>query len=254
MSYRTAIVDDEPLARRNLRSLLKPHKEFEIIAECKSGEEALALVNSTPIDVLFLDVQMPEMDGFQVIERLNTTHMPVIVFVTAFDQFAIKAFEVSALDYLLKPVDQVRFEQALRRAQRQLDGSDVDKVAKRLSVLLAAHSEGQTSYARRLLVKNGPKISFLPVDDIDYIEASDYYAALHVGAKVHLLRESMKDLEARLDPNVFLRIHRSAIVNVARIKELRHVGSGAYTVHLEGGTSLKTSRSRCEQIQTLLAR
>jgi len=251
VSYRTAIVDDEPLARRNLKSLLRPHKDFELVSECKSGEEAVALVNAGKIDVLFLDIQMPEMDGFEVIENINTAHLPAIIFVTAFDQFAIKAFEVCALDYLLKPVDQTRFEQALRRTRRQLEAGDVDRVAKRLATLLSSRAEHNT-FAKRLLVKNGSKISFLSVDDIDYIEASDYYAALHVGPKVHLLRETMNDLEKRLDPNMFLRIHRSAIVNVDKIRELRHLGSGAYAVQLERGICLKTSRSRCEQIQALL--
>lgn len=245
------IVDDEPLARRSLKALLKPHPEFELVGECGSGRQAVELVNSQPVDLMFLDIQMPEMDGFGVVERLDTEHVPVIVFVTAYDQFAVKAFEVSAADYLPKPVEQARFEQCLRRARRLLEAGSAGTVSRQLAALLAAR-DGQPAFVKRLLVRSGTRITFVAVEDIDYIEANDYYAALHVGPKVHLLRESMEQLEERLDPARFVRIHRSAIVNVDRILELRSQPSGAYSVHLRGGAALRVSRSRSRRLHEVL--
>jgi len=248
---RTAIVDDEPLARRNVRSLLKTHPEFEIVSECASGGEAVSMLRETQVDLLFLDIQMPEVNGFQVLEQLDSERMPVIVFVTAFDEFAIRAFEVSATDYLLKPVDDKRFSQALCRAKGLLEKKDLREVERRMLALLDKRDEpvADNKYCKRLLIRTHARVFFLQVEDIDYIEAQDYYSALHVGAKMHLLREPIKDLEARLDPNEFVRIHRSAIVNVKRIKELRALANGGHAVHLVDGTTLKLSRSRWETLR-----
>jgi two-component system LytT family response regulator len=257
MPIRTAIVDDEPLARRSLRSLLKSHAEFEIVAECANGREATALINSQPIDLMFLDIQMPEVDGFQVLEKLDTERVPVIIFVTAFDEFAIKAFEVSATDYLLKPVDDRRFAQALTKAQAMLKHRCAGEVEDRLMALLDARDPvvaATRPYSKRLLIRTNSRVAFLQVEDIDYIEADDYYSSIHVGTKTHLLREPIKELEVRLDPKEFVRIHRSAIVNIQRIKELRTLSSGGHAVHLLDGTVLKLSRSRWESVRLALSK
>lgn len=251
MALRTLIVDDEPLARRNIRSLLKSHPEFEIVGECGSGMEALDIMREHPVDLLFLDVQMPELDGFQVLGRIDTEKVPAVVFVTAFDEYAIKAFEVSAVDYLLKPVDDKRFEQALSRSKAMLARQDSSLVEARLISLLERRSE--STYCSRFLIRTSSRVFFVPVEEIDYIEAQDYYSALHVGAKTHLLREPIRDLQARLDPKEFVRIHRSAIVNVRRIKELRAVPSGGHVVCLTNGTVLRLSRSRWDFVKKSLA-
>jgi two-component system LytT family response regulator len=199
-----------------------------------------------------LDVQMPSMDGFQVLENLDTPKMPAIVFVTAFDQFAVKAFEVCAVDYLLKPVDDRRFEQALKRVKASIASPALTEDDARLTKLLTERS-GDVEYPSRLLIRTNSRVLFLSVDDIDYIEAEDYYVGLHVGAKTHLLREPMSVLETRLDPRRFLRIHRSVIVNIGRIKELRTLPSGGHSVHLTDGKALRLSRSRWTQVKEILA-
>lgn len=255
---RTAIVDDEPLARRNIRILLKDEPEVEIVGEAASGREALALIRKYSPDLVFLDIQMPEMDGFGVLENIEAEQLPVIVFVTAFDQYALKAFEFHALDYLLKPFDDARFEKALRQAKRQIEQREVKDLSKRLVALLEGR-EGQSveafnkqEYVSRLLIKSSGRVSFLKTDEIDYVQAEDYYIKLHVGRKGHLLRETMNEMEAKLDPSKFLRIHRSTIVNIERIRELQQHFNGDYIVLLQDGTELKLSRSRREQLQTLL--
>jgi two-component system, LytTR family, response regulator len=252
---RTIIVDDEPLARRNLRGLLKQHPEFEVVAECPSGEDALSVLRSRAIDLMFLDIQMPEMNGFQVLEKLETEQMPVIIFATAFDEFAIQAFEVSATDYLLKPIEDKRFAQTIERVkslvQRRSDG-DVERRMLDLLEKKDRRSSENSRYSSRLLIRTHSRVLFVSVDEIDYIESEDYYSAVHVGAKTHLLRETMKELESRLDPRIFLRIHRSAIVHIGRIKELRQTDSGGHNVHLEDGTVLPLSRSRWDAVRSAL--
>jgi len=254
---RTVLVDDEPLARKSLRTLLKPHPEFVLAAECKNGPEAVALLNAQPAELVFLDIQMPEMDGFGVLARLNRP-LPIIVFVTAFDQFAIRAFEVNAVDYLLKPVEDARFTQALARAKSLLERQDTGQLEAKLLALLAEREALEKQpptqiFARRLAVRSGSRLIFVEVEDIDYIQANDYYSAIHIGPKTHLLREPMKELEAKLDPAKFIRIHRSAIVNAERVRELRHRPSGGYAAVLQDGTSLSLSRARWEQVQAALS-
>ena len=251
MSVRTLIVDDEPLARRNIRSLLKSHSDFEIVGECGSGMEALETMRHHPIDLLFLDVQMPELDGFQVLERIDSEKLPAVVFVTAYEEHAIRAFEVSAVDYLLKPVDDKRFEQALSRSKAMLARQESSLAQARLISLLERREEAP--YCRRFLIRTNSRVYFVPVEEIDYIEAEDYYSALHVGAKTHLLREPIRDLAARLNPKEFVRIHRSAIVNVQRIKELRALSGGGHVVCLTNGTTLRLSRSRWDLVKRSLA-
>ena len=254
---RVLVVDDEPLARQNLRVLLEADPEVELVGEARSGAEAVRLIAERAPDLVFLDIQMPELNGFDVIARVGAARMPVIVFVTAFDQFALKAFEVHALDYLLKPFDDARFEKALRQAKLQVEQRNVKELGERL-VRLLAEREGRPpaaaapQYLTRLLIKSAGRVFFLKADEIDWIGAEDYYVKLHVGRKCHLLRETMNELAAKLDPQQFLRIHRSSIVNVERIKELHQLFNGDYGVVLHDGTELKLSRSRREHLQKML--
>jgi len=255
---KTIIVDDEPLARRNLRVLLERDPQIEILEECRNGREAVKAINTLSPDLIFLDIQMPEMDGFDVLENVGAEHVQAIVFVTAFDQYALKAFEVHALDYLLKPYDDLRFTQALQLAKAQIETREISKVSKRLLALLEERenqkvlSTRQKPYLTRLMIKLASRVVLLKVDDIDWIEADGNYAKLHVGKKAHLLREKMHDLESQLDPQRFVRIHRSIIVNLERIKELHPHFNGDYIVVLEDGQQLKLSRSRRENLEARL--
>ncbi len=255
----TLIVDDEPLARRNIRLLLKDDPEIEIVGEAANGREALALIKNRSPDLVFLDIQMPELDGFGVLESIEAERLPAIVFVTAFDQYALKAFEFHALDYLLKPFDDARFDKALRQAKLQVGQRELKDLSQRLVALLAAHGGGNASepmrqpqYLTRLLIKSAGRVFFLKTDEIDCVQAEDYYVKLNVGRKGHLLRETMNEMEAKLDPAKFLRIHRSTIVNIERIRELQQHFNGEYIVVLHDGSEHKLSRSRREQLQTLL--
>jgi two-component system, LytTR family, response regulator len=201
---------------------------------------------------------MPEMNGFEVLERIEPERIPAIVFVTAFDKYALKAFEVHALDYLLKPFDDRRFEKALRQAKKQIEQREINNLSQKLFALLedrdAQRSDRskRTGFLTRLMIKSAGRVFFLKVDEIDWIGADDYYVKLHVGRKSHLLRETMNEMESKLDPEKFLRIHRSAIVNLDRVKEMHPHFNGDYVVVLRDGTQLKLSRSRREQLQTIL--
>lgn len=234
---RTLIVDDEPLARSNLAVLLRADPEIGIVGECGSGEQALGEIRVANPDLLFLDVQMPVCDGFDVLELLGRNLPPAIVFVTAYDQYALRAFEAGALDYLLKPFDNTRFELALSRAKQRI----------RLGRDRAPKLE-------RVVIKNAGQISFVKISEIDWIEAADYYACLHVGARSHLLRRSLSDLEEDLDPNVFCRVHRSSIVNLERVRGLKVTPDGEYEVLLDTGTSLRLSRRYRKQLQERLGK
>jgi two-component system LytT family response regulator len=256
---RTLVVDDEPLARRNLRLLLEADAEVEIVGEAASGREALASIRLHSPDLIFLDIQMPEMDGFGVLENIEAAAMPVIVFVTAFDRYALRAFEFHALDYLLKPFDDARFEKALRQAKLQVEQREIKDLSRRLIALLegrdlpaASREPARPVYLTRLLIKSAGRVFFLKADEIDYVSAEDYYVKLHVGRKNHLLRETMNEMESKLDPEKFIRIHRSSIVNLERVQELQQHFNGDYVVLLHDGTELKLSRNRREQLQSLL--
>lgn len=232
---RTLIVDDEPLARSNLAVLLRLDPDIEIISECGSGAEALVQIRSAKPDLVFLDVQMPECDGFDVLELLGGDLPPAVVFVTAYDQYAVRAFEAGALDYLLKPFDNARFDRALDRAKQKVtQGRDVPRKLERLAI------------------KSTGQVSFVKVSDIDWIEAADYYACLHVGARNHLLRRSMSELEQALNPDVFCRIHRSTIVNLDRVRGLKLSEDGEYEVLLGNGTRLQLSRRYRKPLQSRL--
>jgi len=235
---RVLIVDDEPPARRNVAMLLQADADIEIIGECGSGKEAIAATRQLLPDLVFLDVQMPESDGFDVLEMLGSELPPAIVFVTAYDQYALRAFEAGALDYLLKPFDNSRFFRALARAKAKIE---------------LARKSAPTE-VDRLAVKSAGQVSFVRISDIDWIEAADYYACLHVGARTHLLRRSLADLERELESSVFCRVHRSAIVNVDRVRTLRLNSDGDYNVVLENGSELRLSRRFRKHLQQRLAR
>jgi two-component system LytT family response regulator len=228
----TVIVDDEPLARSNLSILLRRDPAIEIISECSSAMEALTIIRTAKPDLVFLDVQMPEHDGFDVLELLGKDLPPAIVFVTAHDQYALRAFEAGALDYLLKPFDNPRFDLALDRAkQRIAAGKDLPRKLDRLAI------------------KSPGQISFLKISEIDWIEAADYYACLHVGSRTHMLRRSIAELEQDLDPAIFCRIHRSSIVNLNRVRGLELNEDGSNELLLNDGTRLRLSRSYRKQLE-----
>jgi two-component system LytT family response regulator len=230
---RVLVVDDEPLARANLTVLLRRDPQIEEVRECGSGTEAVSEIRSNHPHMVFLDVQMPECDGFDVLELLGADLPQAIVFVTAYDQYALRAFEAGALDYLLKPFDNARFERALDRAKERIAGG------------LA-----QPRKLDRIAIKNAGQISFVKLAEIDWIEAADYYACLHAGGKSHLLRRSLADLDEELDPNLFCRIHRSTIVNLDRVRGLKLNADGDYDVLLEGGMRLRLSRRYRKQLQS----
>jgi two-component system, LytTR family, response regulator len=232
---RALIVDDEPLARSNLSVLLRLDPAIEIVGECGSGMEAREKIRSARPDLLFLDVQMPECDGFDVLEMLGPDLPPAVVFVTAYDQYALRAFEAGALDYLLKPFDNARFDRALERAK-----------------LAIKRGNGALRTLDRLAIKSVGEILFVRISEIDWIEAADYYACLHVGPRRHLLRRSMADLEKELDPKAFCRIHRSTIVNLARVERMEINADGEYGVLLDNGTSLRMSRRYSKELQSRL--
>jgi two-component system, LytTR family, response regulator len=244
MSLTALIVDDEPLARERIRGLLAADSDVVVIGECASGAEAVRAVRANRPDLLFLDVQMPGMDGFETLEAIHAGRggaIPAVVFVTAYDQFAVRAFEVHALDYLLKPFDRERFAAAVRRAKANVERAQSGEVATRLAALLAGRRP-QSPYLRRLVVSGAGRILVVDVADIRWIESEGNYVRLHTSADAYLHRETMKALEARLDPEEFLRIHRSAIVRIDRVKELRPWFHGAYIVVLSDGTELQSSR------------
>lgn len=249
---KVVIVDDEPPARRNLRALLKHEPDIEIVKECGNGKDAVSSIRALAPDLIFLDVQMPELNGFEVLEHLAGHPLPVIIFVTAYDQYALQAFAVSALDYLLKPFDDVRFHKALMQARRQIEQQDASELGKKLLTLLGEVKTDVPRYLTRLMVKTTGRVIFVRADEIDWIEAYDNYVRLHTGGKAHLLRQTMNELEANLNPEQFVRIHRSTIVNLDRIKELHPQFNGEHLVILHGGTELKLSRNRKDWLEQWL--
>ncbi|MBA3638679.1 MAG: LytTR family DNA-binding domain-containing protein [Acidobacteriota bacterium] len=250
---RTLVVDDEPLARERLTNLLSAEPDIEVIGQCRDGEEAAtAIVDHTP-DLVFLDVQMPAMNGFEVIDTVGSERMPLVIFVTAYDQHALKAFQVRALDYLLKPFDRDRFQEALQRARTYIQRDETGDIGRRLLALVKDLRRDQPK-TDRLVVKSGGRLFFLRTDEIDWIEAAGNYVRLHVGPVSHLLRETMNAIEGRLDPEKFFRIHRSRIVNMERIQEMQPWLNGEYAVLLRTGTRLTLSRGYREKLQDRLAR
>ncbi len=249
----TIIVDDEPVARRGVRLLLERDPAIEIVGEAAGGVEAANLIVERRPALVFLDVQMPGCDGFETLTRVGAEQAPVVVFVTAYDEHALRAFEVSAVDYLLKPYDDARFEAALKRAKDAVRHRQTQQVDARLYQLLDyLQTGGPPAVSERILVKSSGEIFFLKAEEIDWIEAEGDYMKFHVGGKTHLMRETMARLEARLDPKRFIRIHRSTIVNVDRMRKLSPSFAGEYAVILQDGTKLKLSRGYHERIAALL--
>jgi len=253
VKVKTLIVDDEPLARERLRNLLSAEPGIEILGECGNGIEALELIEKRTPDLVFLDVQMPELDGFGVTAALEGQRMPAIVFVTAYDKFALKAFEVHAVDYLLKPFDRERFQKALGRALDRIKREQSNELGERLSNLVADLRPASKS-PERFPIKADGRVLLVKTDEIDWIEAADNYVNLHVGKESHMIRETMSAIEARLPALKFLRISRSTIVNLDRIKELQPMFHGEYTVILHNGTRLTVSRSHRDKLQPLLGK
>lgn len=254
MSIRTILIDDEPLARDKIRGFLEDEADFEVIAECRDGKEALETIEAEKPDLIFLDVQMPELDGFEVLENLEIGAMPTVVFTTAFDQYALQAFDVHAVDYLLKPFDRERFREALERARREVGRKQIGDMKEQLKALLDSVGAERPKHPERLVIKSSGRVVFLKVDEIDWVDAAGNYVKLHAAGENHLLRETMSNLEERLDPGKFIRIHRSTIVNIERIKELQQQFHGDYLVVLNSGQRLTLSRSYREKIQQLLDR
>jgi two-component system LytT family response regulator len=248
---RVLLADDEPLARERLRMLLAQEAWVEIIAECDNGTQAVRQIEELNPDLVFLDVQMPDATGFEVIEAIGVARMPPVIFVTAYDQHALRAFDVRALDYLLKPFDRERFQQALGRARQQLRPQTRGDLERRLMELVQDLREPQQKTGR-LVVKSGGRVFFVRTDEIDWIEAAGNYVKLHVGADTHLLRETMASIEAQLDPDTFFRIHRCHIVNIERVQELQPWFNGEYVVCLRSGARLTLSRGYREKLQQRL--
>lgn len=251
---RALVVDDEPIARKGVCRELARDAEVEIAGECANGRDAVAFIRERSPDLVFLDLQMPELGGFGVVEQVGVELMPTVVFVTAFDEFALKAFELHALDYVLKPFDSGRFQTALRRAKAQVRLAGAARLDARLLALLsdARRGEAGAAHLERVVVKSGGRVFFLGVAEIDWIEAAGNYVRLHAGRESHLVQGTMSRLEGRLDPKLFLRVHRSAIVNITRIKELHPLFHGEYLIRLAGGRELTSGRGYRDNLQRLL--
>ena len=244
---RTVIADDERPARRRLAELIDREPDLSVVAEARDGLEALAAVEEHEPDLLFLDILMPECDGFSVLRELGPERTPVTIFVTAYDHYAVKAFEARAFDYLLKPYSDERFESALAHARSYLEERRGPEFQAKVSELV-----GSGAPLERIVLKSAGRVTFLDVADIDWIEAAGVYVQLHARDKAHLYRSTIGQLQERLDPKRFVRIHRSASVNTSRIKELRPLGHGEYAVILHGGRELKLSRNYRGELESWL--
>jgi two-component system LytT family response regulator len=248
MRLRTLIVDDEPLARQRIRTLLEKEDDIELVGECSNGHEAVAAVREKKPHLIFLDVQMPELDGFGVLEALQAEGLPAVIFVTAYDRYAVRAFDLHAMDYLLKPFDRSRFRKALERVRAQARNNELASATQHVQALL------KDVYSRhrpvdRLMIKSGSKVTFLRLDEIDYVQAAGNYVRIYVGAEMHLMRETMSQLEERLNGTSFVRIHRSTIVNTDRIRELQPTFHGDFAVTLQSGVEVTLSRGFRDKLE-----
>jgi two-component system LytT family response regulator len=254
---RALIVDDEPLARRGIRQLLDHEPDVAVIAEARNGRDALRALRTLSPDLVFLDVQMPELDGFAVLRAFGPERMPPVIFVTAYDAFAVRAFDAHAIDYLVKPLREARFAEAVQRVRERMRSNDAVALSRQLTALLAATDAAKVeakSPSRRIVVPTSTGELVLDASEIDWIEADDYYAAVHTRGRRHLIRESLASLETRLDSAQFVRAHRSAIVNLERVRELRSDAPGECTMVLRDGTRVPVSRRRREQVTEIVRR
>ena len=250
---RTLVVDDETLARERVLSLLQQESDVEVVGECSDGGQAVSAIQEQSPDLVFLDVQMPGSNGFGVIDAVGADRMPNVIFVTAYDEYALKAFEYHALDYLLKPFNRDRFQQTLKHARASLERRRAGDLGRRL-LALVNDIKPEAPRLERLIVKSGGRVFFLRTDEIDWIEAAGNYVRLHLGEESHLFRETMNRMETRLDARRFVRIHRSRIVNTERIKELQPWFNGEYVVILRNGTRLTLSRGYRDRLQDQLGK
>ena len=251
MTIRTVIVDDEPLARRKLRSLLESEGDIEVIAESGNGQEALQLIEETVPHLLFLDIEMPGLNGLAVVEKIEPSRMPATVFVTAYEQFAVQAFEIHAVDYLLKPFSRARFRKALHQVRGQIESRNSAELTSKVSALLDDLRK-RDAYVNRFAVKSSGRLYFLRAEDIEWVDAAGNYVRLNAGGEAYQLRETMSSLEKQLDPDRFLRIHRSTIVNIERIREIRPLQHGEHVVVLKNGQRLNLSRGYRDRLAALL--
>jgi two-component system LytT family response regulator len=253
---RVLIVDDEPAARTVIRRLLKPDPDVVVVGEARHGREAVRALQEDGIDLVFLDIQIPGLDGFGVVREVGAQHMPPTIFVTAFDQHALRAFEVDALDYLLKPFTDERFHEATERAKAAIRQGRLADLSHRLAALLNASAgpvvASTSGYVKRLAVKGDGRVMLVPVRDLDWVQAERDYVRLHVGKQAHVIRETMKKVVGQLDPGLFVRIHRSTIVNIERVRELQPMFKGAYVVVLQDGTELNLSRGYRDHLEAVL--
>jgi two-component system LytT family response regulator len=250
---RALVIDDEPLARAFILEMLREDSEVEIIGECPNGLNAIEAIQKHTPDLIFLDVQMPEIGGFAVLEALTPEQMPFVIFVTAYDQYAVRAFEVNALDFLLKPFDRKRFKIAWQKAKTQIQRERTELLDQRILSLLK-DLKAEPKYLERLVLKNNGRIFFLETDEVDWIEAEGNYVSVHSGQKSYLLRDTISGLETQLDPKKFLRIHRSAIVQLEKIQELQPLFHGDYRVIMRNGTELTLSRNYRDRLQEALGK
>jgi two-component system, LytTR family, response regulator len=250
---RALIIDDEPLARKFIRRMLKDDRDIEIIGEAGNGKDAVALITKHDPDIVFLDVQMPEMDGFAVLESIKNDQFPEIIFTTAYEQYAIRAFELHALDYLLKPFDQARFKDAIKHAKDRFRSEHQQHGRLQIGALLES-IRNKPEYLDRVVIKAGGRITFLHTREINWIEADDKYVHLHTDKSNPMVRQTLSAMEAQLDPKKFRRIHRSAIVNVERIKELQPLFNGEHSIVLENGTKLTLSRNYKDTLFEILGK
>jgi two-component system LytT family response regulator len=250
---RTLIVDDETLARERVISLLKKENDIEVVGECSDGEEALRKINSLKPDLVFLDIQMPIINGIEVIKNLDK-YLPEVIFVTAYDEYAVEAFEMNALDYLLKPFDQERFSKTLTRARQRILTSSTTEISEKLNnlILTFSHNKPEEKYLTKFVIKSAGKISFINVDEINYIEAEGNYLTLHTANSKNLYRDTITNIASKLNPDLFIRIHRSYIVKIENIKEMQSHFNSEYIITLKDNTKLKSGRSYKAEVEKLL--
>ncbi len=257
-TIRALIVDDEPLARKGVAQLVDPVEDVTVVDEAADGPQAVRKIREHEPALVFLDVQMPEMTGLEVVREVGVDQMPLTIFITAYDEYALDAFEAQALDYLLKPIDEERFEEALDRARTQLQQAEVNALNEQLRGLLKQYAEEEDDEdesappIERFTIRNRKRIYFVDAADVQWIESEGDYVALHDGEETHLVRKTMKELEKRLDPDRFLRVHRSYIVNTDYVEELRPLDHGTYRLIMAAGTPLKTSRGYSENVEALI--